>query len=433
MRYLLIIILVITSTSALAVNNNKTLKVAADFLKNKDYQKAYELLQSGYEKTNATADELFLLGMAAKQIGKFMEASNYLEHLLKLKPKAHRAKLELAQIARILGDDDKAKRYLLNVKSSNPPHLVAENIDRFLKAIETGEGAMKSWQLFASVGWQFDTNANAGPNSETVSFFGLPFSLSDDAKPIEDQALAVSVGGYHFARITDSFKWKSNLSVNWTAHEKLESLDSLVVSASTGASWQQTHKLSWNLSFIGDFVRVGYKNDFYSASFGLAPQMRYAITKQLSFNFNSTFSQRKYNHQRKRDAGRWTIAPSLGYSFNNNTFVKAGYLMGQEEAELSFFTQDFWGFNGMLFHNFGYGINLSANATFIDTRYKGKEAAHNKRRHDRMLRTGVNLSYHLNFIDSAISASYNYTDNESNLEIYQYDRHQLFLTLRKSI
>ncbi len=433
MQYLLIFFLVFVSASIFANDDNQNIKTAIDFLKNQQPEAAYKLLKPHYDKKTTPENILFILGVSAKKIGKLTEARAYLEHLIRLKPNAHRAKLELAQVFRLLGNDTEAKKYLLAVKASNPPKQVMDNIERFLQAIEKGNVAPKNWQLFTSIGWQYDTNANAGPESETVSFFGLPFNLSDDAKPIEDQAITLSAGGYYFTNLSKKLKWHSSLLVNWTAHERLETLDSLVVSGSTGLSWQQNNQLSLGLSMIGDFVRIGYENDFYSASFGLAPYIRYAITKQLSFNVNTTVSQRKYNHQRKRDANRWTIAPSFNYSLTANTFIKAGYLMGQEDAELAYFSQDFWGFNGTVFHAFDYGISLSANATFLNTHYQGKEAAHNQRRHDKMLRTGVSLSYRLKFIESDISASYSYTNNQSNLDINQYDRHQLFLTIRKSI
>ena len=433
MRYLQTFFLVFLSVPIFANDHQQNIKTAADLLKNQQPEAAYELLKPIYDTTTASENVLFILGVSAKKMGKLTEARNYLEQLLQLKPDAHRAKLELAQIFRRLGNKNQAKKYLLAVKASNPPKQVIDNIDRFLQALEQENTPTKNWQLFTTIGWQYDTNANAGPDSETVSFFGLPFNLSDDAKPIEDQALAISAGGSYFTKLSDKLTWHSNLSAHWTAHEKLKILDSLVISGATGLSWQQNNQLLVGISLIGDFVKVGYKDDFYSASFGVAPYLRYAITKALAFNLHTTVSQRKYNHQRKRDADRWTLAPSFDYRFTPNTVIKAGYLMGQEEAELAYFTQNFWGFNGMVFHKFNYGISLSANATFLNTYYQGKQAAHNKRRHDKMLRTGINLSYHLNFIGSDISASYSYTDNKSNLNINQYDRHQLFLTFQKSI
>ena len=63
----------------------------------------------------------------------------------------------------------------MEVKAKNQNPKVGENIDRFLAAIS--QGTPKTWRITGNLGWMYDSNANAGPTTDSVILFGLPFIL----------------------------------------------------------------------------------------------------------------------------------------------------------------------------------------------------------------------------------------------------------------
>ncbi len=72
--------------------------------------------------------------MSAKELDLYNESRKYLEELLKKDSKALRVKLELASIYYKLNDFDKSKELLLEVKQTQPPKRVGDNIDAFFSS-----------------------------------------------------------------------------------------------------------------------------------------------------------------------------------------------------------------------------------------------------------------------------------------------------------
>ena len=119
--------LIFCANIALAANTEQDLQRAVELLNADSPGQAYELLLERHEAGSVNPQEWFLLGIAAKQAGRLEEAAVYFERLLELDPEATRARLELAEIAYRLGEGDKARQLLLDVKAANPPAGVADH------------------------------------------------------------------------------------------------------------------------------------------------------------------------------------------------------------------------------------------------------------------------------------------------------------------
>ncbi|WP_170232828.1 surface lipoprotein assembly modifier [Desulfuromonas acetexigens] len=393
---------------------------------------ALDLLQAGLDPSSTNVQEWFLLAMAAKSSNRPRESSTYLKKVIELDPEqAGRAKLELAQLAYTLGDAETAKNYLTEVKSAKPPTKVGENIDQFLEMIER-QGVPKQWRVNGSVGWMYDSNANAGPAIDSVLLFGLPFDLSSDAKEQSDNALLLQLGVDHNQGISDDLGWQTGFSLSRTDYNDIDNLDSLVLSGSTGPSWRITDTLVASLPLVANWVKIGHEETYYSYSYGVAPQLRYALSKKLSFNLGTTFSKKKYNNNSKRNSENYSLSPSFVYQFSPASFARVGLVGGKEDSGLAYCENELWGGNALYGYTFGDRLQATLNFGYTDTEYEGREAAYRVPRHDKTIRYGVDLAYHIKMLNSDLLLSVNRTVNDSNLVMYEYDRDQVAISWRIS-
>jgi len=415
---------------AYAANTDADLQLAQMLVDQGEPKKALDFLVHGLDQSSANTREWFLLGMAAKMSHRPRQARGYFEKVVKLDPKhSGRAKLELAQLSYAIGDADSAKKYLIEVKASKPPAKVGDNIDQFLKQIDT-QGVPRQWHLSASVGWLNDSNANAGPSINSVTMFGLPFILSQSAKQTHDNALQLSVGFDHNMNITDDMGWQSNLSANRTDYRKINTIDADVLSASTGPSLRLSDSVIVSSPLVANWVRVGHKTSFYSYSYGISPQLRYILNQQTSLNLGTAISKKVY-HQNKQQGGyNYSVSPSIAYQFSPVLFSRAGASIGKQKSDIKFYKYDFWAANAMIAYAFRDILQLSIHASYNDSIYAGKEAAYTQARHDRARSYGADITYHIKPIRADLILSANVTKNHSNLPIYKYDRTQLAGILR---
>lgn len=419
-------------TSLFASNTELELQEAVKMLEADNAQGALDILSVKHDPESKKPQEWFLLGMAAKQIGDFENANIYFEKLLYLDPNAHRANLEMADIAYRLGKNGQAKQLLLDVKAANPPDGVVSTIDRFIANIEAKDSQQKSWRVRTSLGWKYDSNANAGPDDEFVFMYGLPFLLSDDAKGTSDNAFTVNLGVDHLKTINSSMSWQSNFSTSWTDYVNLSHLDSLNMSFSTGATWKQNGHAIWSLPIVTDWVKFGYDNPYYSYGYGFAPQLRYLFNKKFSTNIATSINRKHYQSTSERDLTAFSLSPSVDYKVLENGTFRVGLTGATERSGLDFFSNNLLGANGFYFHNFTKDLILTLRAGYSDTQYLQNELAYPIRRHDRTARYGLDLVYHVNLIASELVLSLNQTNNSSNIEMYDYGRTQASALIRKA-
>lgn len=393
---------------------------------------ALDLLLAKHDPKSTSSQEWFLMAMAAKSCNRPRQASSYLEKVIELDPEqAGRAKLELAQMAYTLGDGKTAKNYLAEVKAAKPPAKVGDNIDQFLEVIET-QGTPKNWSVSGSVGWMYDSNVNAGPGTDSILMFGLPFILNTNAKKRSDNANVIALWAGYNKGITDDLGWQTSFSVGRTDYNVVDELDSLQLSGSTGPSWLISDKFVVSVPLVIDWVKLGHDESYYSSSYGVAPQFRYAIFENLSFNLGTTLSKKNYRVLSARDSDNYSISPSLMYQFSPTSFARIGLVGGREDSGLAYTENKLWGANALYGHVFWESLQATLNLAYIDTDYKGKEAAYNEARHDKTIKFGVELAYRINKLNSDIVLSVNRTVNDSNLDIYEYDRDQISLCWKLS-
>jgi len=404
-------------------------------------QRSVELLESGkpvaaYElltqQNKTTAHDWFLYGMAAHKSGSFQIAEEAYREVLRLEPNSQRAKLELASVIAENQNWSEARRLLQEVKATNPPATVVQNIDRFLSVINEREAEYSQWRVRASAGVIYDSNVNSATSADVVTLFGLPFTLSEDAKAQSDVAYTLRYEADRIDRVNDRVSWQSNFSVNWTDYAELDRFDTLQLLASTGPVFQINSNTIFSLPISSDLVVFTDEGDIYSNSIGIAPQLRHKLSDEVTLNLNGSVSHRFYEDNSERNTTSYSFSPGLDFlsGCGAETF-RVGASFGRDNSGIGIYSNDNWGLNASIFCPIRENTAVSLFASIRQADYDEREFAHPVPRADETRSIGMSIQHAdqnsgLDFIGSAT-----YTENESNLGIYTYDRFQGSLTVRK--
>jgi len=422
--------LFVFSYAAIAANSAATLKEAVGLMENGNLQEAYQLLVTGHDDKSSNPQEWFLLGLSAKKAGYLDKGIECFEKVIELSPDANRAKLELATLLFKKGDKGRTKQLLLDVKATNPAIEASNNIDRFLATVEA-TGERKNWRVRGSAGWMHDSNANAGPDSDFVTLFNLPFVLSKNAQESSDNAILLNLAVDHVRPISENFNWQSSISLGSTDYNDLDNLDVLNLSISSGPTWLQNRKTIWSIPLSANRVKVGHQESYYSSSIGVSPQVRYGLSEKVSLSMAANLSDKHYHDNSARDSISKSLSPSVSWQVLESTNVGFGASYGVENSGIDTVSSDYWSLNTSMFHSFNKDLSVSINASYTDAGYEEKEAAYDNKRKDKTVRLGVNFIYNIAEIGSELVLSSSLTNNDSNIDTYEYDRNQISLSLRK--
>lgn len=145
-----------------------------------------------------------------------------------------------------------------------------------------------------------------------------------------------------------------------------------------------------------------------------------------------TVSRKEYEADSDRDLMNYSVSPSFFYQISPKSFFRLGGTFGTEECDLDIFANESWSVSAMYGHQFFNALQTTVNVSYTDIEYDGIENAYDKARHDQNLRAGLNISYTIPHIATDLSLSYTYTYNDSNLDMYEYDRSQISASLSKT-
>jgi len=390
---------------------------------------ARALLQALYASGEIDNQSLFLLALAAKQQADWPAAKTYLNELLARDPAAGgRVKLELAEALFRNNEPIRARQLLQEVKASNPPPRVGENIDAFLAFIKSGTPSLFSG--WASLGRLYDSNANQGPNLDTVLIYNLPFTLDKDARGNADWATVLR-GGVNFNHaVNDRLAVQAGVSVYSTDYDTLDRFDVVSLSANVGPSFKR-NGWSFSLPYVFNTVKIGHEADWYQRSHGVAPQFGWQINPRVSLQGSLAWQDKRYRGSRARGGKALTFSPSLRVGINASSYASAGGYVGREGSGIQTSRNSSHGLNLGYYKAFNQNWNLYVSPSWSQTDYKGMEAAYNTGRKDERWDVTGNLNYRIAPWGANLTLSYTYTHNRSSIAMYQYKREQTMLSIAK--
>ena len=195
---------------------------------------AYERLRAHELQLAGNPDYDYLLGVTALDSGHADLAIFALERVLEKKPLFAGARLELARAYFDLGNNESARYHFDYLQGQNPPPNVRQAITSYLRAIDRIATAYKPVHLphFAA-GFGWDSNANASTDVEQF----LGFVLDGNNVESDSPYYFASVGDYYSRPLSPGVKMILTGALGQRNYPDASFVDSTDVSGNAAVEW----------------------------------------------------------------------------------------------------------------------------------------------------------------------------------------------------
>lgn len=393
------------------------------------------------------SEALFTQGMEALEDDRPLSAKRAFQSILSRQPGLHRARLELALAYYRALDYEEARKHAQEVLDDpQTPPEVRVTVLAFLAQLQKDQEAFlvrHSFKPSIGLGLMYDSNVNVGPGSDIID--EIPGAiLTPDSVVRSDDAGILTAGlahsfqpgrTYQFGERTAMFLWQSQANLYHRAYSTEDEFDLTVLSASTGPAWVVLRHWRANLAMTLDRIWLG--GDELAVFASLYP----AITWQFNngeLTWDAALTDRRYDQD--VDSGREGIYKATGLTLGR--YFNQRKLAAQIGARLLDFNAD-----NDRFGNNGYellagvivkawpGGTLYARVNRREVEYDGIEPGVGVARDEleRRFAAGFQYDFPGGYLDKwTMGAGVQYTDNDSNISFYNYDRRQVMFNLGRT-
>ena len=424
---LLAAFLCLPSQRTLAQTNQESVAIpdveaAQILIANGRYDDAKKLVDRDLAQKPNDSELLFLLAAIATAQKDYDTAISLYRRILVHEPDAERVRLELARVFFLKADYDNAERQFRFARAGDIPDSVKTNIDRFLSAIYR----LREWRLNFSFALAPDSNENAGPTTDEVTIFGLPFALNPNARKQSGLGLAGDVNGEWSPLVTDTIK--ARLGGDLTRFEYSGGqFDDMTVSVYAGPQFLFP---DWNFSVLATGFDRWYGNRPYLTGAGGRFETEIGIASDMLVAA-SVGAQNIHDHLLSQQSGMlYSIQAQPTYVLTPSSLVMLQGGFSRQAAEIAPYAySSFWMGAGYQ-QDLPFGFSAGIQPVFYSTHYDAALPAFGVTRHDSAWVLAFSLlSRRLDYNGFTPRFSYIFTDQHSDIPLFSYNRNQFQIGL----
>ncbi len=391
---------------------------------------AYELLSQHEVELAGTLDFDYLFGLAALDSRHPKEAAFALERVVAAQPDFPGARLDLARAQLELGERTLARDQFRFLLTQHPPEETREVIQRYLDSIGEANAHMSvRWSALAQVGAGYDSNANGSTSEQTF----LGFTLNPRNVAVSSSFGELMLNGGNVLAFSPTFGVISSLDLLHRSNSDASFVDQTVSSLSSTAVW-----LHRGYRFSGGVD--GYFGLLDGSSHERGMNLNLGASRQFGNDYEGALSVRlgKLEYQdddlRILDTSRYLAGLSLTRFNLGERGARAGatLLLGTDSA-----TQ-----GGSPYGNDRYGVRIFGSVALrpnaiayaelseMTTHYDG--SFFGTRRNDDQL--GLTLAFDLPEFPArrwTLTPRVRYVKNDSNVSLYEYERVEAVVYIRR--
>ncbi len=389
-----------------------------------DVAAARDLLESHLAGNEGDAEYLFLAGTAQFESGDASAAIRHFEAALDVNPGLSRVRLDLARAYAVAGKPRSARTEFQRVLDTNPPAEVRSNIERYMASL----GEAKTWRARLAVGYLYDSNVNAGPSSETVTFFGVPFALTPGTAPRSDSGVVSNFVLDHLLPFSDELGLRSTVTADTVTYWAASQFNVEQTSLLLGPQYREG-RVQVGVPFAFNYSRLGSED--YGWAVGGAPEVRYAAGDRVLLIASGLGQATEYWQRPERDGSIWSVHAAVRYSLSEKVYIEAGYRHTREDTRVGFLDNDLDAVHIALYAEIPWEIAIFVRPTIAQNGYDEREAAFPRSRDDDRVTLDVNVSREIFHTGFFMSVGYTHTDNDSNLPLFEFERDQVVVQISK--
>lgn len=427
----------VAANSAFAADPD--LEKADALMKQGKAAEAYLLLEPFEFEHSGNIKFDYLLGIAALDSGKPDKATLAFERVLAADPNFSGARVDMGRAYFQLGDVTRAKAEFETVLTQNPPAAARATIDKYLAEIERQASASQTKVTgYAEATVGRDTNVNFATSQSQIAvpaLGNLVFTLNPTSVKAPDSYLAFAFGGEVNRQINPTLGLYAGADLRARRNNTLDAFDSMSLDARAGLALGEAANVFRFGVLGGKFELDGRTNRDTS---GLSAEWRRLIDPA---NQLSAFGQ----------YARYRFEPSISVNDFEQSTIGANWLHVVSDGKGVFSASLFHGeesaplradgdkrFNGLrlggqmqlndkteLFAGFGaqFGKYGLANAAFSSPT---ESLTRDDKQYD--ANVGINWRYDKLWM---VRPQLSYLRNNSNIPIYQHDRTDVSVTIRR--
>jgi tetratricopeptide (TPR) repeat protein len=433
-KHILLALALATAFSAFAAEDSVLIE-ADSLIRQGNFSAAYQLL----EPLEATrAGELnfdYLFGISAVESGNATRGAFALERVLAQDPNHKDARAEMAKAHYMLGETDASKAEFNHVLQQNPDAETRKTVEKLLTAINKLEGTTTTFGAYLDFGIGYDSNVSSAPNLSSVGvpvFGGAIFDLGSSAKEKSDNFISFAGGLSVRQPLTDNIAAFGAVSGNSKINGSETEFDNSALDFNLGLDYR-LEQHTFTIAAQDNHFDLGGEN--FRRAYGASAQWQYSLDAFNQLGAYAQYTGLSYNGNRVRNADRQIVGVNAAHVFQGDLkpVLYGSVYGGKEDARVDafdFLDQDIWGLRA--------GGQLSLNTKWQLFANMGYEARDNdaedpafltKRKDDQYDATiGLRFSPAR---DWTIKPQINYTKNDSNIKINDFDRSIISVSVRK--
>jgi hypothetical protein len=382
----------------------------------------------------------YLLGVAALDSGRANLATLAFERVLAVNPNHAAARLDMGRAYYELGDFDRARAEFASVLANDAPQAARDTIARYVAAMDTrvargggSRGLRASGYLEASFGRDGNVNASTANSQLYLPLFGANFTLGSTSTRKADQFLTAGGGGEVLYGIAGGLSAVAGGDIRQRSNYKQDTFDSRSTDMRLGLQHESER----------DWVRVSVaKNDYdldnsqYRTTPSLSAEWRRLVTAGSLLSGYVQDSRMRYVQPAARSNSADLFVYGLGGTHTvdeaSRTVAFASAQRGSERATDGRADGDrrLYGLRGGVQRALRGDADWYASVGWQKSTYEAVNAVFQELRKDWQydLTAGVSWQAREGWL---VRPQFSYTRSDSKLPLYDYDRYELSVTLRR--
>ena len=390
------------------------------------YQQALQLAQQHLDQAEGDPDFDFYYGLSAAQSGLFHEALFVFERLSNHYPEVVRYRLELARCYYFLSQLDNAEREFRLVLSSQPPASVRTTIDAFLDRIAEQRLTYRShWNTSLSYGAGYDSNINSSTDLNEIDILlagaERKVRLNKDQTASGSGFYKLNASTLYRRPISKRSGFDLRLSGQRKANARNDDYDLNAIYADGGMQLIRGRH-QWRLGAAYQH----YWLDDKTLQLTPALNLSWKYLTRADLQFSSKLEIREQDNKLNDDLDATQAEINSGFEYASAVFAgQAGIMLASDSAPNSPLAKNSLGINlsGQYLlsqHASAYALGQWRQMMFQHSDHDNV-LVNGKKRRETLLQAVLGASRQLTN-ELSLYGQLTYMTNQSNIDIYQYDR-----------
>jgi outer membrane protein len=377
-------------------------------------------------------DQLYAAAYTMLNDGQLEKAEQIFKRLIAKFPASEHLRLGLIRALLAQKKTAEAASFARQADTAKLDGVTANNYAALIKSAVDAEKPAKRSGLIFSFNAAPTTNVTGGSTVKTVLVGGVPFTLDPDSLQKSGLNTSASMAAYHTLDVTKNLALRLKGGVSTTIN--VEAVKEAEITASTSADflWKAA---GWSFSMGPVVEHVWRESDpelwRYGGQFSLAKDWKNGSdatfrSRLVAQDYITTNIKDGYAFYANVSYGRiispvWRVEGEAGFSMEKTRLDHLDYAAYSGGLEL---TRKF---------EFGGDFFVAAGVDLTQRDYKGKHPLSSDARHDTTISSSVSLAHsRIKAFGITPKLIYEYSDTQSNIDIYSTNAHTVRLAINKS-